>query len=233
MKIKCLAIAVMLICIIITTVACVTVKTQFAAEKTDFLTKEINFLINTAGIEQNFASQVVIIDDDIYVSLQDICERFDLNIGWDESKEVMKVSSVDKEPNYDAVYHSEEGTLQSGRKYRFFGLEETIKLEGIYVKTFSLQDYIVDNKLRALTNYNIKEFASTPKEAAEIAEVYFGFENKASELASLIMYYDIDTDNYVIIVQFSPDTIIAGGGPGILAINRTDGSIKMYNTGLK
>jgi predicted GH43/DUF377 family glycosyl hydrolase len=227
MKKKLSIVIIALICIIAAVVA-------YGSKQTPFLTKEMNFLIKThAAMEQDFISSVAIVDDEIYVSLREICEKLCFSFDWDENKGVIEVSSVDKELDHEAVYFSEEGTLQSGRKYQFFGIEDAIEeIDGeFYGNLFDLQDYIVEKKLRSLTVYTIKKFAATPQEAAEIAEFYFALEDSPIEIASINVHYDITTDSWVLIRQLSLEAVTTGGGSAILVINRVDGSMKRYSPG--
>ena len=193
----------------------------FTISECQFTTNEINLIVRSDDGEQKFGMPIIAVDGKTYVSLIDVCNRLGFQIIWNEELGVINVF-IDK--NSKAITKiSQEGTLENGRKYKFFGTAENM---------FDLQKYIYEHRLKYITKYDTKEILETPQEAAECAQAYFGLGQIPVERVSINVYYDVVTDSWVLIEEDSPGTLRIGGH-SILTMQRNDGLIKKYGDGLK
>ncbi len=129
--------------------------------------------------------------------------------------------SKDKKRDQDITRQSKEGTLHNGRRYKYFGTDEN---------TFDLKSFVEKHGLKRTSEYSMKKYAKTPEQAAEIAQ-RFGLEETPVESVYLNVYYDVKTDNWVIIKKSAHGVSL--GGNSIFTIQRNEGLIKEYFDGYR
>lgn len=171
MNIKKIIIIISTIIIVCQSVALsATIKQQFIAEETDYNLK-------IYGEEQSFELPVVNINNRTYVPLEEFVRKFDYAVNWNVDNKIINIFE-------DKTRVSQDGILDNGKKYHFYGTND---------EKFDLPQYLRENNL--MKNYERgKTFAETPQTIAEQMQRYV---LKDSDI-SLDIHYDATMDEWVI-----------------------------------
>ncbi len=138
-----------------------------------------------------------------------------LSIGW-----LFVFISYDQS-NQDPTYRSVEGFLKNGRKYKFYGTD---------TNNFDLKKFREEKGLTVeVSNYTLTETARTPEEAAEKSQTYIALDTVDSKEANIEVFYDKETDEWIIDIVWSEGHLYVGGY-SVFSINRNNGILKNYST---
>jgi len=192
----------------------------------------VQFRIFVDGEERHFINPIVSINDTtkdmIYAPLREMAEALGMEVSWcEENREIRLINSQTPGKNGDKEFErprATEGFLSNGVRYAFIDTE------------FSLNDFIERNFFTRARSIDTVLVAETPIEAAELGKYYLhpplhGLAPYRLESFGINVRYCNDTDNWILQLFFPDgDPFLMVGVPGILAINRLDGTVVMHNS---
>ena len=169
---------------------------------------------------------VVVIDGRAYIPLREFANEAGFIVGWNGDEEIITINRFE-------FYESNEGVLDNGIKYSFFGKDKY---------DFSFDKTVKERRLKRNDRYDdIQEPAKTPREAAETIS-----KDLSPDEWTVDVYFDFKTDCWVVELQTIPmtvtETMIDGmpslvfrgyegikDGAIIYTVSRTDGAVASYS----
>ena len=185
---------------------------QITAIKVDY-----SIMINGEKVGLNYP--LLSMGNRVYVSIRELSEILGYEVLW--SGERGEISMSDNSYRDEMFNASQKGTLPNGARYEFRGRD---------VEDFNLREF------RETWEYSLEEvlvakvIARTPAEAAEYGQKYmrvYGIEE--SDDAFIVVRYCHEADSWVLRVDWDDSSLdMMTGLPGLLVINRINGSMVMY-----
>jgi len=117
------------------------------------------------------------------------------------------------------VVDTQEGKLETGRDYVYFGTGEN---------SFDFQVCIKKLDLIFFSDYTMEENVKTPKEAAEVSQEYFGLNLDSADNFSIQVFYDDKLDSWILISKIAPEIMLIGDRIGFLVIKRDSNILQKY-----
>ena len=182
---------------------------------------KVDYRIMINGELTDFDYPLLSTGNRVYVSIRELSEILGYEVIW--NGEGGEISLSDNNYMEEMFNASQKGTLSNGARYVFRGRDE---------EDFNLREFRETWVYSREEVLAAKVIAQTPVEAAEYGQKYmrvYGIEK--NETAFILVRYCHEADSWVLRIDWDdPHPFIAGGLPGLLVINRTNGSMAMYTT---
>ena len=172
-----------------------------------YTAKEVHYVVDINGQQQNFELPLVSIEDRTYIALRQLCEKIGYDVEWVEDEKQIKIFSVDESLNfYEDICKSQEGTLSDGTKFNYIAKDD-----------FSYHNQI--NQWGMISAKGDYGEIPTAKLAAEIGKDILEY----NTLDTIIqVYYDSGEDVWFI---YGLNNNAMHSGLRSVAIRRSDGKV--------
>ena len=195
-------------------IVCILITTGVIASEIlrEYTAKEVDYIVEINGEVQSFELPVVSIEDRSYVALRQLCEKIGYQVDWIGEERKIKLSTKEKNlPYYEDITKSKEGELSNGRAYYFTNKED-----------FSYQEQI--EQLGLSTAQSQYGEVPTAKMAAELGQIFLGYENSNIDDITIQVYFDKEEDAWYVFALPTKTTATHSGLRAVV-IQREDGKI--------